>query len=481
MKFQIVGFTLGMLIGIVGLAELVPALIDGMHHHPNAHVFLINAIVCLFFGGGLIITNYSFEKKMSVREAFLLTTLSWGFLAFFAALPLYMSDLDIKFVDAYFEATSGITTTGSTVLYGLDQMSHGVLFWRSMIQWIGGIGIIAFAIVFLPFLRVGGMQLFQTESSDRSDKIMPRSGSVVSAVFKVYCGLTIVCMGTYYALGMSWFDAVNHAMTTVSTAGFSTHDKSFGFFENPALHYSASFFMFASALPFVLFIKFFVRGNFAFWQDEQVRVLSFIVIGIVGAMTFWLWNATDYTFEYCFRHSLFNLVSIITTTGFATTDYMLWGNFAVVAALMATYIGGCAGSTAGGPKIMRIIIAAKVMNRQIKAPLYPNGIFALRYQGKTLDKGVITSTLGFLSFYVVCNVFLTIGIALTGVDFMTAISSAATAVGNVGAGVGPIVGPAGNFSLLPDGAKWLMSFAMMLGRLEILTVFVLFSSIYWRG
>lgn len=481
MKFQIVGFTLGVLIAIVGLAELAPALLDWADGHANAHVFLLNSVVCLFFGGSLVIVNRSFEKKLTLREAFLLTTLSWVFVAFFSALPLYQSDLNITFADAYFEAMSGFTTTGSTVLSGLDQMSRGVLFWRSLIQWIGGMGIVGFAIVFLPFLRVGGMQLFQTESSDRSDKIMPRSGSVVAGIFKVYCLLTALCIGTYYVLGMSWFDAINHAMTTIPTAGFSTHDKSFGHFESPAIHYAASIFMLAAGLPFVLFIKLFFQGRFSFWQDEQVRVFLFVVAGIVGVMTFWLWLISSHSLEFCFRHSLFNVISVITTTGFATTDYMQWGNFAVVGFLMVTYIGATAGSTSGGPKTMRLIIAAKVMNRQIKSLLYPNGVFVLRYQGKILDQGLVVSTLAFLSFYVVCNVVLTIAVAMTGVDFISAISSVATAVGNVGAGVGETVGPAGNFSSLPEAAKWIMSFAMMLGRLEILTVFVLFSSAYWRG
>lgn len=481
MKFQIVGFTLGILITIVGAAELAPALLDLADGHANADVFLLNAVVCLFFGGSLLITNRSFEKKLDVRAAFLLTTLSWVLIAFFSALPLYQAGLGISFADAYFEVMSGYTTTGSTVLSGLDQMSRGVLFWRSLTQWIGGMGIVGFAIVFLPFLRVGGMQLFQTESSDRSDKIMPRSASVVVGIFYVYCLLTAMCIGTYFVLGMSWFDAINHAMTTIPTAGFSTHDKSFGYFENPAILYAASFYMFMSSLPFVLFVKLMYQGRFDFWRDEQVRALLVIVSVVVGAMTLWLWTVSDYSLEFSFRHSLFNLISVISTTGYASTDYMQWGNFAWVGFLMATYIGATAGSTAGGPKTMRLIIAAKVVNRQIKKMLYPNGVFVLRYQGRILDQGIVISTLAFLSFYVACNVVLTVAVTMTGVDFISAMSGVATAMGNVGAGVGEVVGPAGNFSSFPDSAKWIMSFAMMLGRLEILTVFVLFSSAYWKG
>jgi len=480
MKFQIAGFVLGSLIAVIGLAELIPALLDYSMGHTNADVFALNAILCLFLGFNLAFANRGFEKCLSLREAFFLTTVSWLTIALFAALPLYMSDLKISFVDAYFEAMSGFTTTGSTVLSGLDQASRGVLLWRSMIEWIGGMGIIAFAIIFLPFLQIGGMQLFQTESSDKSDKIMPRSGTVILALFTVYCILTVSCAATYFLLGMNAFDAINHAMTTISTAGFSTHDRSFGYFSNPLILYAASLFMFLSALPFVLFVSLIIKKQWAFAQDEQVKTLGLIVLTIVSIMTLWLWHNSDYSFERSFRHALFNLMSVISTTGYASTDYMKWGSFASVAFLFATYIGGCAGSTAGGPKTMRLIIAGKVVNRQFKRLLNPHGIFALQYQGKPLEHPVVMATLGFLSLYVAVNVIIALAVTLTGVDFLTAVSGVATAMANAGCGVGDIIGPAGNFAALPDAAKWLLALAMMLGRLEILTVFVLFSKEYWQ-
>ncbi len=480
MKFQIIGFVLGGLITIIGVAELIPAMIDQTAGHSNGAVFFFNALICLFLGANLAFANRNFDRTLSAQQAFFLTTVSWIVIAFFAAIPLYMADLEIDFVDAYFEAMSGFTTTGSTVFSGLDTMSRGVLMWRSMIEWIGGMGIVAFAVIFLPFLQIGGMQLFQTESSNQSDKMMPRSGSFIFGLFLVYCLLTLSCAFFYFLFGMSGFDAINHAMTTISTAGFSTHDRSFGYFSNPWILYTASFFMFLSALPFVLFLSLFVKKRFDFAQDAQVRTL----VGIVGVLTLiltiFVFKTTGYSLERSFRHALFNLVSVITTTGYASTDYLKWGSFASVMFLLATYIGGAAGSTSGGPKTMRLIIAAKAVNRQMKGLLYPHGVFAVNYQGRPLTRPIIMSTLGFLGLYVAVNVLMTIAVTMTGVDFITAVSAVATAMANAGCGIGEIVGPSGNFSTLPDGAKWLLSGAMLLGRLEILTVCVLFSREYWQ-
>jgi trk system potassium uptake protein len=481
MKFQVVGFTLGLLIAILGLSEMVPAIIDAADAHPNAEVFFFNGVLCLFFGGSLVIANRQFHMEMGVREAFLLTTLSWVVIAAFAALPFYMSDMRIGFTDAYFESMSGLTTTGTSVLPAIDEASRGILMWRSIIQWIGGMGIVGFAMVLLPFLKVAGMQLFLTESSDKSDKIMPRSKDVVVAIFQIYFALTILCALVYRACGMGWFDAVNHAMTTISTAGYSTHANSFEFFaDNRAVQYAASFFMFIASLPFSLFIILAYRRKLVFWQDEQIRAFTLMTVFMVGLVAVWLFRTTDYGLEASFRYALFNMVSILSTTGYASVDYSAWGSFAVVAFLFALYVGGCAGSTAGGPKVMRILISARMAWCQIKRLLYPRGHFPVYYQGRVVDSDVAMSVLGFLSFYVLLNVVLSIVVALSGTDFLTAVSATAMATSNVGNGVGHITGPSGSFSMLPGAAKWVLCVAMLLGRLEILTVMVLFSSHYWR-
>ncbi|MCL4677081.1 MAG: TrkH family potassium uptake protein [Alphaproteobacteria bacterium] len=481
MRTEIIGFTLGALLTILGVAELVPAFVDWNQGHPNAQVFFLNALLCLFFGVALTLSNWKRGKDIGLRESFLLTTLSWVFISVFAALPFCMADIDLSFVDAFFEAVSGFTTTGSTVIAGLDKQSPGILVWRSITQWIGGVGFIAFAIILLPFLRVGGMQLFQTESSDRSEKIMARSGQVVFSVFLTYCALTLLCAVTYYLLGMSWFDAVNHSMTTLSTGGYSTHDASFGFFEDTALQYACSFFMLAGGLPFILFVRLFYQQQWsAFFEDEQVRAGCLMVVGFTAAIALWLVFKEGFTWSDSIRLSLFNVISIITTTGYATADYSLWGSFPVIMFFFITYLGMATGSTAGGLKTMRVIISWRAVVWQFKTILYPNGVFTQRYQGRPVDPALVSNVLVFLSLYVVTNAVVAMLLAFSGLDFVTAVTGAATSLANVGPGLGPIIGPAGNFSTLPDAAKWILSAAMLLGRLEILTVYVLFTSYCWR-
>lgn len=480
MNFQIVGLTLGILLVILGLAEMVPAILDRLEGHPNAAAFFVSGVVSFFFGGSLIVANNTKAFTMTVRDAFLVTTLSWMIVSLFAALPFYLSDLKPDFADSIFESVSGITTTGSTVFVGLDQMSRGILLWRSIIQWIGGIGIIGFAIVLLPFLRVGGMQLFRTESSDRSEKVLPKTGDTLFLLLQVYILLTGFCCVVYKTFGMNWFEAVNHAMTTIATGGYSTHDSSFGFYDSYALHMAASFFMLLGSLPFILYVKILAQGKFDFFRDEQVRAFLLIIGCLITVMTGWLWWQADYSLADSFRHATFNLISVITTTGFATTDYMAWGPFAVGIFFFVTYIGGCAGSTSGGIKIMRLIIVIKGVIKQMKMLIYPRGIFNMYFQGRLIGGSLVANVLGFLCLYVFANTILTLALTWTGLDFATAVSGAATALANVGPGIGGIIGPAGNFATLPDAAKWLLSAGMILGRLEILTVAVLFSFQFWR-
>lgn len=481
MRTEIIGFTLGALLTILGIAELVPAFIDWNHGHPNAQVFFLNALLCLFFGTALTLSNWRQRSEIGLRESFMLTTLSWIFICVFAALPFCRADIDLSFIDAFFEAVSGFTTTGSTVLSGLDTMSPGILIWRSMMQWIGGIGFIAFAIILLPFLRVGGMQLFQTESSDRSEKIMSKSGQVVFSLLLTYCILTFLCAVTYYLLGMDWFDAVNHAMTTLATGGYSTHDKSFGYFESAALDYACTFFMLAGGLPFILFVKLFYHGQLgAFFEDEQVRAGCFMAVCFTAALTLWLVHFQESEWADATRVSLFSVISIITTTGYTTEDYTLWGSFPIMVFFFITYLGMSSGSTAGGIKTMRLIIAWRAVLWQFKTIVYPNGVFTQRYQGKPVDSALVSNVLGFLSLYVGTNAFIALLLALCGLDFVTAITGAATAIANVGPGLGDTIGPAGNFSSLPDAAKWILCAGMILGRLEILTVYVLFTSYCWK-
>lgn len=480
MDFKIVGFTLGILLTILGWAELIPAFLEWSYMSADADVFFFNALICMFFGGFLIIANKSYKRQLTIKQTFLLTTISWVTISFFASLPLYMSTLNISFTDAFFEATSGITTTGSTVLSRLDSLSYGVLLWRSIIQWIGGIGLVAFAIIALPSLHVGGMQLFQTESSDTSDKIIPRSATVMKYLVFVYVFLTALCGLSYYFEGMSAFDALNHALTTIPTGGFSTHDASFGYFESISMQLTATLFMFLGGVPFILYIRLLYRNSFSFFKDEQTLLYSGIIFVLTFILTSWLINNTEINALQSFTYAIFNIVSVLTTTGFATTDYTLWGPFATILFFFLTYVGACAGSTTGGLKMMRVSIVAKAMMRQINTLIHPNGLFILRYQKKPVNSDLVTIILGFSGLYVLSNVFLTLALALLGLDFTTAVSGAATAIANVGPGIGDIIGPAGNFSTLPDTAKWLLCAGMLIGRLEIITVLVLFTPHYMR-
>ncbi len=480
MKLDIVGLTIGILLNVLGVFQLVPALVDWHADHSNADAFLLGAFIAIFFGSMLVLVNWHEDRTIGFRQAFLLTTSSWFFMSLFAAVPLYLSDLDIRFVDAFFEAVSGISTTGSTVLVGLDDMSQGILLWRSMMQWIGGVGIVAFAIVFLPFLRIGGMQLFQTESSDRSEKVMPRSSAIIISLVLVYSALTVICAVAYRGLGMNAFDAINHAMTTISTGGFSTHDQSFGYFDDISLQLTATLFMLIGGIPFVIYVRLVFQGRMVFFDDDQVRTIVPLLSVFIAGLTIWLWTNSDYGFLDSFRYVAFNVVSVITTTGYATIDYTLWGPFAAAFFFFITYLGACAGSTSGGLKVMRLVIVAKSVGRQLNELLYPNGVFTQRYQGRRIGPRIEMIVLGFLGMYVLANVVLTLALTLLGLDFVTAISAAATSLANVGPGIGSTIGPAGNFASLPDPAKWLLCLGMLLGRLEILTVIVLFTFEYWQ-
>lgn len=480
MKLQIVGFTIGILLLILGLALMVPAGVDYNDGHYNATVFMACSGLSIFFGGIFYLAFRNAATKVDTRQAFLLTAISWLVLSLFAALPFYFSDLGMSFTDAFFESVSGITTTGSTVLSGLDVLPRGILMWRAVMQWIGGIGVVAFAIFFLPFLRVGGMQLFRMESSDRSEKVLPRTGSIVTSLVKVYCSLTLLCAMSYYALGMTFFDAVTHAMTTVATGGYSTHDASFGYFDSYAIDMAGTVFMLSGGLPFMLYIKLVYHKEFDFHKSEEVRGFLALACLSVLILSLWLAAGSDYNLAQAFRYVSFSVMSVLTTCGFASIDYTLWGSFAVTVFLFLTYLGACTGSTSGGIKTMRLLITKAAVGNQIKSLIRPNGVFTIKYQGHPVDRQVIHAVLSFLCLFVTANVLLTLALGMTGLDFTTAISGAATALANVGPGVGDVIGPAGNFSTLPDSAKWLLCAGMLLGRLEIMAVLVILTPGFWK-
>lgn len=480
MRYQVIAYTVGIVLLVMGGLQSIPVLLDLADGNPDAWVFFWCGLLTTFSGGALYFAFRGFDARISLREGFLLTNAAWLALTVSGALPFWYSDLDISPTDAVFESASGITTTGATVFVGLDTMPRGILMWRGILHGVGGAGIVTLAMLLLPFLHVGGMQLLQTESSDRSEKLMPRTRDVVLSFLLVYFLLNLFCALAYHYFGMSVFDASVHALGTIATGGFSNYDASFGHFNSAALDTVGIVFMFFGGLPFPLFIALLYKGKFAFHKDTQVRAFLFIIFTVVGSLTLWLWTRGIYDFGQSLRYSAFNVISILTSTGFVSTDYMQWGPFAAVIFLFITYLGACAGSTSGGMKVMRLVIAFETFKVQIRRLLYPNGVFSVRYQGRPLEKSVVQSVLGFLFLYVVANMFLTVAVTMTGVDFLSAVSAVAACMTNAGPGIGPIVGPAGNFSTLPDAAKWLLSLTMLLGRLEILTVLVLFTREFWR-
>lgn len=472
-------YVVGMLWCGLAVMMVLPVGIDLFTHDDFAYGFLESALLTGAFGGLLVIAARPRDGvHMGLREAFVLTTLSWLTLPAAGCLPFLFYGLD--FADAYFEAMSAITTTGSTVMTGLDGVDRGILFWRAFLQWVGGVGIILMAIMLLPFLRVGGMQLFRTESSDQLEKAVPRAVQFGGWIFSVYLGFTVLAAVTYKVLGMGDFDAICHAMTTLSTGGYSTHDASFGHFEEPALHWAAALFMIAGALPFGAYVQA-LRGRFdSFYGDPQIRGFAVMLLAICAALTIWLWTTSEMEGSAAARVVVFNVVSVVTTTGFASEDYQLWGPVAVTAFLFLMFMGGCAGSTSGAVKVYRIQILAITLIGQIRRLSSVHRVHVLRYGGQALPADVPIAVLAFIAAYIVVIAVGSLLIAMTGLDMVTSITATITALTNVGPGLGSIVGPAGNFASLPDAAKWLLSAAMMLGRLELFTVLVLLDPEFWR-
>jgi trk system potassium uptake protein TrkH len=375
---------------------------------------------------------------------------------------------------------SAITTTGSTVFVGLDQMPPGILLWRHIMQGLGGIGIIVVAMAILPLLRIGGMQLFRTESSDRSDKALPRARQVATSIVGVYVFLITACFICLWLAGMSSFDAICHALSSLATGGFSTHDASISYFNSPQIEGVLMFFMICGALPFVLYVQALHGRPLAIFTDSQVHwFLTTTAISIL-LMAYWVSETQSYDFITSLRYAAFNIISIITTTGFATSDYNQWGSLAVTFFFLLTVVGGCTGSTTGGIKIFRYQILYQVAKAQVQHLIHPHGIFRARFNNKPVAESASNSVLGFFILFAMCFQFITIALSFTGLDFITSMSAAATALANVGPGLGSVIGPSGNFVSLSDPAKWVLSFAMLIGRLELFTVLILFSPQFWK-
>lgn len=463
----------------LGAAMLIPAAVDAADGDPDWAVFLASALVAGFVGAMLVFANRGQRIRLNIREAFLLTTLTWTTIAAVAALPLIFSRTGLSYTDAYFEVVSGLTTTGSTVIVGLEKQPLGILLWRSMLQGMGGAGIIVMAMAVLPFLRVGGMGLFRTESSDRSEKVMPRPAQVATGTFVVYVALIVVCALAYHLAGMSVFDAITHAMPTLATGGFSNYDTSFAYFKSPAIEWVGIVFMTLGSLPFVMYIRL-SRGEVGAIRNSQVRDLVLFLTVVSVGMGAWHSTVNDVPLGAAIRDSTFSVVTVVSTTGFVTADYSAWGALPVAVFLLLMLVGGCSGATTGGIKVFRFQVMWVILKSQMNRLIYPSGVFPERYEGKPLPPDVPRAVLSFVFVYLSSIAVFSLVLVALGLDVTTSVSAAATALGNVGPGLGPVIGPAGNFASLPDAAKWVLALAMLLGRLELFTILVLLTPTFWR-
>ncbi len=470
----------GVLLSILSLSMVFPMLADFYFGYDDWKVFMLCIIITAFFGGALILSTSGQAFNITTRQAFLLTNSVWMILPTFGALPFWFSSLGMSFTDSFFEAMSGITTTGSTVIVGLDYAPAGILFWRATLQWLGGIGIIIMAMSVLPFLKVGGMQIFVTELSE-NEKALPRTAQLASSIAVVYTFLTGICAVCYMFVGLQVFDAVTHAMTTISTGGFSTFDTSFSHYETYSPQFVATIFMIMGGIPFLLYVKA-IRGDVkSLFHDSQVQWFFTILAICITMMTIYLVSHDHLGFTEALQKSSFNIVSIMTGTGYGAGDYNAWGGFAVSLFFFLMVVGACAGSTSCGIKLFRFQVLYSVTKVQIAKLLHPNGVFLPHYNGKPMPKDVPGSVMGFFFIYALGFSFLAIALSFVGLDFMTAMSGAATSISNVGPGLGPIIGPTGTFQPLPDSAKWILSAGMLLGRLELFTILVMLSPHFWKS
>jgi len=475
-----VGYVIGLLVAALGATMLLPMCVDLYDGDPHAGAFLEAAIVTAVTGGLVAMACVNgMTSRLSLQQTFLLTTGVWLALPVFGAIPFLLGETDASYVDAFFEAMSGLTTTGATVFSGLDDLPRSLLLWRAMLQWFGGVGIIVVAMVFLPELRVGGMQIFRSEGFDTMGKILPRATEISQRISTIYISLTGLCAVTYAAMGMGKFDAVVHAMTTIATGGFSSHDASFGYF-GPQMEYAGAVFMMLAALPFVRYVQLMAGTAKPMLTDPQVRGFFGTMAIVVMVLTAWLYFTGQEGGESALRLALFNGVSILSGTGYASADYMTWGHFPVVAFFFIGLIGGCAGSTACSIKVFRYQLLFASIKAQVQKIHSPSGVFTARYAGRVVGEDVRSSVMVFFVMFFVSLCVVSILLSMAGLDFITAVSGAATALANVGPGLGPEIGPAGNFGGLHDGAKWILAGAMLLGRLELLAVFVLFTKQFWR-
>jgi|TARA_B110000211_G_C14068761_1_gene548926 trk system potassium uptake protein TrkH len=473
-------FIIGILLVVLGVSMLAPYLVQ-IYYQERGHSFLSSSFITIFIGVLFILTNIENEYRLNLRQTFLFSTLAWVSVALFGSLPFILSSENFTLSDAFFESMSGITTTGATIITNLDASPKSILLWRSVMQWLGGIGIVVMAITILPLLKVGGMQLFKMEGPDSTEKILPKTTEVATIIISTYLILTFFCAFLYWTFGMSIFDSVAHSMTTIATGGFSTHDDSIGFFKNSNIEIIASIFIVLGSIPFISYLKF-VRGNKKiFFHDNQIKGLIYLLtISTLIMFLYLIFINNESSLLDKIRISSFNVISILSGTGYVTDDFGLWGKFSLIFFLFLMFIGGCAGSTACGIKIFRVQMLFLFIKKEIKKLISPNSIVIVKYNNQKITDKFIKSVIVFIFSFLFLFLIISILLSISGLDFLTSISGAASAISNVGPGLGSIIGPDGNYKEIPNISKWILSFGMLLGRLELFAVLVLFFPSFWK-
>ena len=477
-NYKTVFFTLGILQIILGVSMFIPIIAQFVYSEVDSSFFGAS-IITIVFGTLFFLSNLDHDRKLSLQQAFLLTALSWLNIAIFGSLPFIFSTIELTITDAFFESMSGITTTGSTIISNLENTPKGILLWRAILQWLGGIGIIVMAITLMPIMNVGGMQLFKISSNDSSEKILPKSKEIALRLIYIYSGLTVLCAFTYWIFGMGKFDSLTHSMTTIATGGFSNYNQSIGYFNSISIEISSMIFIILGSLPFIAYIKFMSGDKKIFLRDIQIKTFIKIIIATIIILSIYLLITNGN--EFSLRSISFNTISILTGTGYVSAEFDGWGSFPLTLFFALMFIGGCAGSTTCGVKIFRVQILYLFITNQLKKIIYPKGVFVIKYDQNSVDDKFIASIISFIYFYFVIFFILAAILSLTGLDYITAISGAATSISNVGPGLGPIIGPNGDFSSLPDISKWVLTVGMILGRLEMFAILVLFLPSFWRN
>ena len=478
-NYKTVFYTLGMLQIILGVFMLIPVIIQLIYNELDSG-FVSASIITIIFGVLFFLSNLDHNKNIDLPQAFILTALSWLSVAIFGSLPFIFSELNLNFTDAFFESMSGITTTGSTIITNLDSTPKAILLWRALLQWLGGIGIIVMAITLMPIMNVGGMQLFKISASHNAEKIFPKSKEISLKLITIYLSLTIICSIFYNIFGMNFFDSVTHSMTTIATGGFSNYNESIGYFDSTLIEFTSIIFIFLGSLPFIAYIKFLNGDKKIFFTDSQIRLFFKITLISIIILIFYLILKNGNLDETNIISLSFNVISILTGTGYVTEDFSNWGNFSIIFFLVLMFIGGCAGSTTCGIKIFRIQILYQFISNQLKKIVYPRGVFLIKYEKNNIDDKFMSSIISFIYLYIIIFFIITALLSISGLDFVTSISGAATSISNVGPGIGENIGPNGNFSQLSSSSKWILSLGMIMGRLEIFAILILFIPSFWR-